>query len=279
MRCLIGWWGLIVLVLSNLVVLSRPRFWLYLAGPFALGAAASGAVFWVDPVFWLLFLFFLFPANVLLYGVNDFFDRDTDKFSSKKSGREFVFSGESWVLWSWVSCLVLGLLVAWWFSSWLVLGFLFLAVFYSAPPLRFKARLLLDSWSNGLYVLPGFFSYVLFSGSLPAWWVVVGAWSWAASMHLFSAIPDIVADKKAGLSTTAVVVGRADALRLCSVWWLLSLACAAFSASWFSLLFVVYAVFPLVLVGRSQAVVSEAYWYFPLFNGLVGFVLFWAFLL
>ena len=265
-------------VLSSLLLLSRPRFWLYLAGPFLLGAAASGVAFWFAPVFWLLFLFWLVPANVLLYGVNDYFDSDTDKFSSKKRGREFVFSGERWVLFAWVACLILGLVVAWLFSSWLVVAWLFLAVFYSAPPLRFKAVLLLDSLSNSLYVLPGFFAYVLFAGAWPAWWVVVGACAWAAAMHLFSAVPDIKADKKAGVRTTAVVLGSRQSLQVAAIWWLLALAAAGGSGSWVSLVFLVYPLLALLLVGQSQKVVSRAYWYFPFLNAAVGFCLFWVFL-
>ena len=260
-------------MLRKLVLVSRPRFWLYLAGPFLLGAVISGVAFWQEPVFWWVLVFFLVPANILLYAVNDYFDADTDAYSSKKRGKEFIFSGERWVLSSWVVCAVIGVGVAWALRSWLVAGFLLLAVFYSAPPIRFKARLLLDSLSNVLYVLPGFLGYSLFSGLAPAWWAVVGAWAWASAMHLFSAVPDIPADKKAGLRTTAVVVGKDTALVICSVWWVLSLVAALGSLSWLAGVLVLYPVFSAVLVGRSLQVVARAYWYFPFINAGVGLFL------
>ena len=40
-----------------------------------------------------LFAYFLLPANVLLYGVNDVFDADIDAENSKKEGRELRYRG------------------------------------------------------------------------------------------------------------------------------------------------------------------------------------------
>ena len=66
--------------LSYLVALSRPRFWFYLAGPVVVGVAVAATS--VDELFGstavALFAYFLLPANVLLYGVNDIFDAEVD---------------------------------------------------------------------------------------------------------------------------------------------------------------------------------------------------------
>src|SRR3989344_1982072 len=69
------------------VHLSRSRFWSYLAGTYIVGLALGGAPF--SLVFLLHLLFFLFPANVFLYGVNDIFDRATDVANPKKK-KEYV---------------------------------------------------------------------------------------------------------------------------------------------------------------------------------------------
>ncbi|TKX77983.1 lycopene elongase, partial [Halorubrum sp. SD626R] len=68
-------------LLRYLLVLSRPRFWLYLAGPVAVGVTygigdVSGLF---TPVTVGLAAYFLVPANVHLYGVNDAFDADIDE--------------------------------------------------------------------------------------------------------------------------------------------------------------------------------------------------------
>ena len=257
--------------------MSRPRFWVYLAGPFVIGSLVAHPEAYLTEWFWLLLLYFLVPANVLLYGVNDYFDADTDVRNEKKSGsREFLFSGESWVLWAWISSLVLGGLAAillgvvgWWMALFLVL-----AVSYSAPPLRFKARPVLDSLSNVLYVVPGFLGYALFAGSLPAWWAVVASWAWVSAMHLYSAVPDIRADQAAGLRTTAVVLGADASLMLCSVWWLLAVVAGSLSGWLVVASFLVYPVLALFLVCRSRRVVARVYWWFPLLNAFMGFLLF-----
>ena len=75
--------------LRYLLVLSRPRFWLYLAGPVAVGVTygigdVSGLF---TPTTVALACYFLVPANVFLYGVNDVFDADIDELNPKKEGR------------------------------------------------------------------------------------------------------------------------------------------------------------------------------------------------
>lgn len=169
--------------LRYLLVLSRPRFWLYLAGPVVIGVvyAAGSRGDLITPLSVALFAYFLVPANVFLYGVNDVFDADIDTENPKKDeGPEVRFSGERWVL-----AVVIGSgLLAVPFA--LVVGpagkvtlaaFLVLAVEYSAPPFRFKTTPGLDSLSNGLYVLPGVLAFTAVAGELPPTPAIVGGGS------------------------------------------------------------------------------------------------------
>src|SRR6056297_3228728 len=77
-------------MLGYLLKLSRPRFWLYLAGPVLVGVAygASGVADLFAPAGVALFAYFLVPANVYLYGVNDAFDADIDAQNPKKTGED-----------------------------------------------------------------------------------------------------------------------------------------------------------------------------------------------
>jgi len=100
----------------------------------------------------------------------------------------------------------------------ILLVFIFLSYYYSAGPIRFKQRPLLDSASNVLYALPGVFSYYLASGALPPAPVLAAAFMHTFSMHLFSAVPDIAYDTETGIRTTAVV-GRRASLALCFALW------------------------------------------------------------
>ncbi len=245
-----------------MILLSRPRFWLYTAGPFLLGALIADSSAYTSVLFWLLFFFWLFPMNLLLYGVNDFFDWDTDRFSAKKAGRELVGSRS----FSWVWMTLLGVLVAF-VSHWWLFVYVFLAIGYSAPPLRFKARAFVDSLSNVLYIVPGLFGFAFFGGDSLNWFLVLAACFWAISMHLFSAIPDIVADSRASLRTTAIVLGKKGSLIVCSALW--------FLASLFSFwAFLYYALIPLFLLSSSLEKIGRMYWYFPLINTVTGFILF-----
>ncbi|MFM7088214.1 MAG: hypothetical protein ACKOW9_01625, partial [Candidatus Paceibacterota bacterium] len=78
------------MTIHSILKMSRPRFWLYLAGPFLVGYTASAFSLdaFSDWRFWVLLFYFLIPANILLYGVNDLADQDTDAFNAKKDDKE-----------------------------------------------------------------------------------------------------------------------------------------------------------------------------------------------
>jgi 4-hydroxybenzoate polyprenyltransferase len=259
---------------AYLVRLSRPRFWLYLAGPVLVGAAwgvgsLDQLAAWRP---WALFAFCLLPANVFLYGVNDRFDADIDQVNPKKDDKEARWQGGRGVWASILAALAAGLALtaalprgAW---PWM-LGFGALSVAYSAPPVRFKARPFLDSASNGLYVLPGAAAYVTVSGHQPDAWLMAGAWAWTMAMHTFSAIPDIEPDRRAGVRTTATVLGRRGTVGYCLGMWavaagLVSLASVPAAA--------VFAIYPVVLVAIeiSGVPLGRAYWAYPWINAAAG---------
>ncbi|NHN47170.1 prenyltransferase [Halostella sp. JP-L12] len=260
--------------LRYLLKLSRPRFWLYLAGPVLVGVA-FGARYPADllaPAGVALFAYFLVPANVFLYGVNDVFDADVDAENPKKEGREVRYGGEGFVV---AAVVVSGALIAVPAAvapskalPWLA-AFLLLATEYSAPPLRFKTTPFLDSLSNGLYVLPGAAAYAAVAGEQPAALAVAGGWLWSMAMHTFSAIPDIEPDRRAGIRTTATVLGERGAYAYCAACW--TLAALAFAAlDWRA--GALLGAYPVVCaaVALSEVAVDRAYWYFPAINAVVG---------
>jgi 4-hydroxybenzoate polyprenyltransferase len=154
--------------------LSRPRFWLYLAGPVAVGVvyAADSVAGFFQPLALALFAWFLVPANVFLYGVNDIFDSDVDADNPKKGeeGREVRYTGDGIVVMVVYLAGAVGTLFGFALTIegiYALAAFYFLAVEYSAPPLRFKTTPFLDSVSNGLYVLPGVVAYIPIVQSQP----------------------------------------------------------------------------------------------------------------
>lgn len=273
-------------VFRYLLTLSRPRFWLYLAGPVlvgvAYGASAVSDLFAPEAV--ALFAYFLLPANVYLYGVNDAFDADIDAENPKKRGgevgneaeaREARYRGGKAVAAVVILCglagVALAALLPFRAAIWVV-GFLVLGYAYSAPPLRLKTTPPLDSASNGLYVLPGAAAYAALAGRHPPALALAGGWLWAMAMHTFSAVPDIDADRRAGIRTTATALGERTTLAYCAGCWLLAAGAFGLLDLRAGALLLLY---PLLAVGVAEAdvSVSRAYWWYPAINALVGMAL------
>lgn len=265
---------------------SRVRFWLYLGGTYLIGyvIGISDLIQLSDGVFLLHLLFFMIPANIFLYGVNDISDKDTDMFNPKKDEKEYraaEYDRRNLYILVFLSFLygafliLLGqpdLTAAGLFVSWMLLSF-----FYSAKPLRFKALPILDFSSNFLYVIPALLAFYQASRTIPPLLPVFAAFMWTSAMHLFSAIPDIDADRKANLRTTAVVAGKRISLLLCFAFWLVFAAILMFIAPWnapWNLLMWMYPAIPLYLLLRPSASVERAYWWFPYYTGVFGMVLF-----
>ncbi|MFB6089549.1 MAG: prenyltransferase [Halobellus sp.] len=263
--------------LRYLLTLSRPRFWLYLAGPVVVGVAfgvdSTAGLF--TPLTVGLFAYFLVPANVFLYGVNDVFDADVDTENPKKERKEARWQGDTVVAAVVVASTLLGAAVfaatptlAWPYLA----GFFVLGVQYSAPPLRFKTTPLLDSLSNGLYVLPGAAAYAAVAGAHPPLAALAGAWLWTMGMHTFSAIPDIEPDREAGIRTTATVLGERRTLAYCLACWLAAAVVFGLVDARIGLLLAAY---PVVVFGiyLSDVDVDRAYWWYPALNTAVGTLL------
>jgi 4-hydroxybenzoate polyprenyltransferase len=257
--------------------MSRPRFWLYLAGPVVVGVAYAATTIaeLFAPLAVALFAYFLLPANVLLYGVNDVFDADIDEENPKKEDREVRYRGDRLVPVLVVCSGALGLA----FLPFLpaagaiaLVAFLLLSVEYSAPPLRFKTTPVLDSLSNGLYVLPGVVAYAALAGAGPPLLAVAAAWLWAMGMHTFSAIPDIDPDRAAGIRTTATLLGERRTYGYCAGCWLAAAAVFGFVHPFFA---GVLGIYPLFVAGiaLSDVAVDRAYWWFPVLNTVAGMTL------
>lgn len=265
-----------MILLRYLLKVSRPRFWLYLAGPFLIGLGNH-----IDTFSLYAFLYFLIPANFFLYGVNDLWDKDTDALNVKKSSREvrIINNQQEQTLKKYVTVSLLLSLPLFIFADTtvrLLFGvFFLLAYFYSAFPIRLKGRYFFDSMSNVLYIIPGIISYVYVTGEMPPLAFCIAGALWASSMHLFSAIPDIIPDTKSGVRTTAVLLGTRKSLLLCSIYWGL----AGYAVQSYRALFLIgllYSLIPLVLYLRhaNPDNILKVYWYFPMLNGVIGFTLY-----
>ena len=267
--------------------ISRPRFWSYLVGPWAVGMviAASNFSDFKALLFWIGFLFFLWPANFFLYGLNDFADQDTDYFNPKKSTYEARYRNSQNKPLILVITMIgaMALLFMWilptWSSKFVLMLWLLLASFYSLPPIRFKSRLFFDSFSNVLYILPGLIIFLVYQPPSEISWPIFGAaWLWSMGMHLFSALPDISADKNAKVKTTAVWLGFKSASILTLLYFTAAVVMfSLFVELWLGLTgFVAYCLPTLFVYFNKEDSdrIMKTYKIFPLINAFCGGCLF-----
>lgn len=271
--------------LSFAFSISRFRFWIYTGGTYVVGFAL-GMENWLaffEPIYYLYLFTFFVPANILIYGVNDFWDEETDRDNPKKSDREHRLAPHERQLLVRILLLCGVFFFALLFiqdsaERLIFLVFLFLAYFYSAKPLRFKEVPLLDFTSNMLYIMPGIFGYFLAAGHYPPVLYVVAGFFHIAAMHLFSAIPDIEYDRHAGIRTSAVVFGKKISLLVCLAFWSCVAALVILLSGYhpLSLLVLLYPLFPALLLLWDSIQIETLYWYLPYVNTFLGGLLFTA---
>ena len=269
--------------MTKIIAISRPRFWIYLFGPFIVGLAAgatSAADFLrVDTI--VFGLYFLLPANLLVYGVNDIYDFETDIRNPKKAKYEMLVRPDVHrSLWKWIAVLNIPFIVAAIFLAPralpFLLAFILLSVLYSAPPIRAKEVAFLDSIFNVLYVLPGAFAYQLLSGEFPQPAVIFAAGLWTAAMHAYSAIPDIESDTAARMETIATKLGSWGTHMFCvTCYSVATIMCVAFAPPLmlFGLLYVWLMGGSMYTANRES--VFSVYRWFPAINAICGFIIFW----
>jgi 4-hydroxybenzoate polyprenyltransferase len=201
---------------------SRPVSWINTAFPF--GAAYFVSTGRLDEIFWIGTLFFLIPYNVLMYGINDVFDYESDLRNPRKGGIEGALLSKRWhrhTVWASVFvCIPFLAYLVWsapWAAGWLAL-FIFTVVAYSAPVLRFKERPVLDSITSAShFVGPMIFGLAVAKADLlqPAILATIAAFTlWGMASHAFGAVQDVRADREAGISSIATFFGARLTTRL-----------------------------------------------------------------
>jgi 4-hydroxybenzoate polyprenyltransferase len=215
-------------VLRRLLTISRPVLWVNTIGTTVVGMWLAGHL-WTPAIIPIL-IWVTFPFNLLIYGINDIFDQETDNINARKGGYEGAKIYPNEVVPIWVTVILtnvpfliyFAITLPWQATAWMVAYSLFFT-FYSAPPLRFKARKYLDALSNTDYAFPLAF-VPLALGVEPNWWLVAGLMAWSIAKHAYDAIQDIPQDSDTGIITTAVHLGPRNTAIWSAFWWAVSTA-------------------------------------------------------
>ncbi len=229
------WWGLaergrLVSTVRTLVASSRPVSWVNTAFPFA--AAYVMTTGRVDLPLVVGTLFFLFPYNLLMYGINDVFDYESDLRNPRKGGVEgaLVDRAEHRTVLAGAVLLALPFLVCLFLlggpAAAVVLAVsLFAVVAYSAGGLRFKEIPFLDSATSAThFVSPAVYGLAL-AGTGWAPGIVAlcaGFFLWSMASQAFGAVQDVRADREGGLRSIATVLGARATVRAAAVFYCLA---------------------------------------------------------
>lgn len=207
---------------------SRPISWINTAVPFIVGYYYAGGGF--DATFFALATYFLFPYNILVYGVNDIFDFESDMKNPRKGGVEgsivaperrsivWIAIGLTtfvWSIWLWQLLSPMGLLA--------MLGVVIVALTYSVKGLRFKEIPLLDSINSSLhFVAPACIGLLVGPSHHVLDLPLTAFFFWGIASHALGAIQDIEPDRAAGIRSIATQWGARLTIRFVIIMYALS---------------------------------------------------------
>jgi 4-hydroxybenzoate polyprenyltransferase len=271
--------------LLTIILSSRPISWVNTAFPF--GAAHLFLTGRLDAVFLIGVLYFLIPYNLMMYGVNDVYDYESDLRNPRKGGVEGALVPPRLhrkILWSvfWTN---LPFLLALLFLSpqlntqLFLFTIVFMALAYSVPYLRFKERPFIDSITSSYH----FVSPMVYAMLIVGWrnefipYIIAFA-AWGMASHAFGAVQDIIADRKAHIHSIATAWGAAWTARfatflyLCAVVVLLMQGGVAIVVGLAGLLYVAMTLPYMNLKDRDAEKANGGWRYFLKVNQVTGFV-------
>jgi chlorophyll synthase len=213
-----------------LIQVSRPIVWPVLPLVYGLGMNAGRSPITVAAVIQLLTL--TFPMNLIGCGLNDIYDYDSDRRSSRRRAVWGAIIGpdeQPFVFRACVSMMPLVVFAACLTRNWdnfvATVSLVLIAWLYSVPPTRLKEQPPLDSLANGLgyFLLPFMMGYSLGADprSMPLRYYLLALC--VCGVHALATAADYDADRAAGHRTLAVAWGRR---------WAAAFAFATFFITW-----------------------------------------------
>lgn len=205
--------------IKKLLLISRPVSWPNTAYPFAAAFLVTGGP--LNPTFWIATFYFLIPYNLLMYGINDVFDYESDIRNPRKGGIEGAKEQKAFhpiIIWAAlltnIPFILYLLSVGTVTSNSVFVGLIFFVLAYSVAGLRFKEIPVLDSITSSFhFVGPMIFAMIL-TGFEPIFIpYIVSFFLWGAASHAFGAVQDIIPDREGGLASVATVLGARSTVR------------------------------------------------------------------
>ncbi len=221
--------------LKKLFWVSRPISWPNTSYPFLVGFLLTSVLSPNGQALVTLIvgtLYFIGPYNLLMYGVNDVFDYESDILNPRKGGIEGMRESRKFhptilkaVIITNVPFVVYLFLTSNWQASVVLSLVVFAALAYSIKGLRFKEVPFLDSITSSIhFVGPLLFALALTGFPETAWPWVIAFFFWGMASHAYGAIQDIIPDRKGGLHSIATVLGARATMWFSAVLYVLAVA-------------------------------------------------------
>lgn len=205
-------------ILTKLFWVSRPISWPNTAYPFFVGYVV---LFGGLPTGWNLVtliigtLYFIGPYNLLMYGVNDVYDYESDIKNPRKGGVEGMREERAFhptilraVTLTNAPFLLYLFLVSDWPARAVLALVVFAALAYSLKGLRFKEIPLLDSITSSFHFVGPLLYGIMLVGFQPAAWPwLIAFFLWGMASHAFGAVQDIIPDRKGAIHSVATALG------------------------------------------------------------------------
>jgi chlorophyll synthase len=207
------WLGSLLLVILAFILLGSPPL------------SAPPHLPLYEPITWFRFTFALLSAtflNSFIFIQNQLGDLDTDRLHKEKSQLPIAAGRISYrfAFFTAIGLLTLAIILAFAVSIIFFLVLVIIVIFgflYSGPPLRLKAKPFADLFIIGLAFgsMAIITSWIIHSAIPPLPVILlIGSGLFYAGTHGIHTASDYEADKKAGINTTAVWIGRTAAIRL-----------------------------------------------------------------
>lgn len=269
--------------LKKLFFISRPISWPNTAYPFAAGYLLTGGA--IDATLIVATLYFLGPYNLLMYGINDVFDYESDIKNPRKGGiegmreqrkfhptivRAALISNVPFIIW----LIATGSVV----SAVTLLAVVFFVVAYSVAGLRFKEKPVLDSITSSLhFVGPLIYALSLTDSLAPALVYVIAFFCWGMASHAFGAVQDIIPDRKGKIASIATVLGARTTVWFALVLYLIPVVLTAWQQQWavavVGMIYVVNVWPYLRITDQTSGRSNEGWRRFIWLNYLAGFII------
>ncbi len=199
--------------LAVIIKTSRPFHWIPLPIVYFLGLKAAGIR--PEAIHFLQAFSFSFPLSLIICGVNDVYDYESDLLNKRKRFWQGIVLDKAYhslvlkasaiaaafiMMVSLLSFNIYNISVA--------LVSIAVAYAYSMPPIRIKERPPFDSILNSAYFLLPFMLGYSFSGSLDIPFYVLPVSLLLIAGHAYSTVVDYSSDKKAEMRTFAIAFGK-----------------------------------------------------------------------